>query len=116
DAPGASFHLPVDGRRVAGLLPKGPRPVDARALAVPVMAARDEGRFGQTAGEMIAAGRRLVPRLAACLALARDPAGVERALAKGRVAAIVGDALGARHGARGRAAIDVALVLCADHE
>lgn len=96
--------LGLRAKALAALLPKGSRPIAAVQLAMAALAPGD------------AAARVLVPRLAASLAIAFDPARAAASLAEGRVAAIVLRALGARPSRAAVRAIDAALVVSLDHE
>jgi citrate synthase len=108
--------LIVDGEaavpELAAALPDGARPLDAPMLALPVMAASDPDRHART----IEHQRALVRRLAASFALPRGAACVTEALHASSIARALAIALGGRSRARDVAAIDRALVLCADHE
>ena len=86
-------------------LPAGEPPLTALQLAVPLLAARDPGRFG-FAGEDERA-RSLVARLAACV----GPGGAKEGVARTLLVA-----LGGADRPAAVAALDEALVLMADHE
>jgi citrate synthase len=103
-------------RSLARLARPGAGPLAHLALAVSAMAVADVDRGADEGPAALARARGLVPRLAAALSLAWDPARVPAALAAPSVAEICARALGARRGAAGVRAIDRALVLAADHE
>ena len=96
--------------RLASFLPPGSSPLTALTLVVPVLGAADAGRFDTRAEVEAGRARTLLLRMAASLALGRGtrPAGHT-------VARLFASALGARRRDAFRA-IDLALVLCADHE
>ncbi len=105
--------LPVD---FAAALPPGTAPLAALALALPALGARDPGRFGAPLAGDQHRGRRLILRLAALLALGTDVSRCGPSLAQGHTSAVVAHALGIRPSTEACAAIDAALILCADHE
>lgn len=102
--------------RLASLLPKRASPLDACALALPALGTIDPERFDMSVSAVLRRGRRLLRRLAAALALSRGPAAVTAALDAGSVSRALLVAFGAKTGAGAVAAIERALVLCADHE
>lgn len=113
-------QLGVPASTLGSLLPDGAPPLTVLAALIPVLAARDPGRFTELTESVVPRARRLIRRMAAGLALVREEsrreAAVEAALAAPTVASAIAEALGASRGARGVAAIDEALVLGADHE
>lgn len=114
DAPWAPPEgLGADAAKVAALLPRGAPPLQALALALPAMAARDERRAFDEAQRAVARG--LVWRLAAWCALPRGAAACQEALACRSLAQALARALGYWH-PRAPEALGQALVLIADHE
>jgi len=107
---------PLDPARIARLLPPGARPLEALAVAVPALAAADEGRHGASAAAELDRARRLVRGLAAALALPGSPARARAAQEERTVAAALLVALGQRRRPGAERAVNEALVLCADHE
>lgn len=105
------FGMPAAGLRA--LLPAGLPPVVALTVAVPLLAVRDPGRFVDRPDAVLPRARHLVRRMATALAL-DDPAAFERAGAADSVAGAVTLALGGTP--EHVAAVNRALVLCADHE
>lgn len=101
--------------RVAAELAKDPSPLALLAIVVPLLAARDAERFGAPDAAELPRARVLIARMAASLALSTDRANVARAAGASRIAATLAIALGTRSAEAARA-IDVALVLSADHE
>lgn len=88
---------------------RSPAPLDLLAALVPLLGTRDESRFQH--GNDTERAARLIGRMASALAISRG-----RKPAFGpSVAAVVARALGAR-GSEATSAIDLALILCADHE
>lgn len=102
------------------LAPPETSPLATLAALVPLLAARDPGRFTDQRASVIARSRHLIRRMAAGLGLSREPslraASVAAALRAPTVASSIAEALDARGGAAGIAALDRALVLGADHE
>jgi citrate synthase len=101
-------------RRAMALLPKPTGPLARLALIVPAMGVHDAARFGATAEAELARGRSLIRAMGAAMA-AQGVERVRNALAAKRVAGV----LAAGFGLRGRGperALDLALVLSADHE
>ncbi len=92
----------VDGlgvalRRLGSLLPRQHPMLAGLSLLVPALAANDPGRFDTRPNAVLPRARTLLKRLAAGLALGRDPSCIERALAAPSVAPCLH-----RHGAGGR--------------
>ena len=104
--------VPVDLRSA---VPPGTPPLPSLAVAVPVLAARDDERFGAAESAELHRARRLLRRMAALLALGFDVGRCGPALAQPTVAASALHALGGVVSDERVAAVDRALVLCADH-
>jgi citrate synthase len=104
--------VPVD---FASAVPAGTPPLASLAVAVPALAARDDERFGAAEAAELHRGRRLIRRMAALLALGADVARCGPAIAEATVAKTTARALGVEPTEDVAAAIDRALVLCADH-
>jgi citrate synthase len=102
--------------RIAALVPHDAPKLAILSLLVPALAIRDADRFGAPVEGEHARARSLVLRMAASLSLPGRAARTERALSESSVSAAVGQALGARRSKETIAAIDRALVVCADHE
>jgi citrate synthase len=103
--------------KLAALLPKGAHPLSALTLAAAAMAPHDPERFRAPALAELDRARRIIRCLAASLALVVDPKKTSAALREESVAASVLTALGARKPSKAAlAAMNTALVLCADHE
>ena len=96
------------------LLAPQARPLDVMSLVVHVAAIEDPNRADRRPDAFISRGRQLIPLLAAAVAPGFQTAAVTRALGAASVATIAARALGLDDTAA--AAIDVALVLLADHE
>jgi citrate synthase len=102
--------------RLARLLPDAAAPTAALALVVPALALADPDRLDAREASTMSRARGLVRALAAALTPGLDAARVEEALAAPSIAAAVATALDARPLRKATAAIDLALVLMADHE
>jgi citrate synthase len=102
--------------RIASVLPRDARPVDALAVALPILALGDSRRLDLSEEGVRGCGRGLLQQLAAALALTGAPTRMGPAVAARTVAGAVVQALGVRGGSRAVRAVDHALVLCADHE
>lgn len=111
--PPVSVDLPVGA--LARLLPVGTHSLTALSVVLPLMASRDPGRFDASPAAELLRARTLVQRLAACVGLASGRR-MPRLPKSAGVAATMAAALGAGRSARHRRAVDLALVLCADHE
>lgn len=109
------FGLPGTALRGALAAPRLP-PLAALAVLVPLLAGRDPGRFDPRPAAVLPRARVLVRRMAAALAFGVDPARADASFRAESVAAALATALDARGGERAVAAINRALVLCADHE
>ncbi len=107
-------HGAVPVAALAKLVTDGARPLDVMPLVVQVAALGDSGRGDRRPDAIISRGRQLIPLLAAALAPDFSAAAVTRALGAGRIGAIAARALGLDDAAAD--AIDVALVVLADHE
>lgn len=105
--------LPVD---FAAVLPPGTAPLGAMALVLPALAARDPGRLAAPEATELHRARRLVLRLAALSGLGLDVGRCGPALARGTVARAILHSLGGLWSPVAVEAVDVALILCADHE
>jgi citrate synthase len=112
DRPG----LGLRSAALRALLPAGAPPLTALSLAVPALAAADPDRAAAAPAEELRRARALVRRLAALAGAGEDPARARAAVAEPTVARALLAALGVRPTARAAAAMDRALVLCADHE
>jgi len=112
--PVEGFGVPVAG--LARLLPPSTAPLAVLAAVVPLLGARDPGRFDRRPQAVLPRARALIRRLAAALALVRgDVRAVDRSLRAPTVAQGLALALGVR-GAKKVAALNQTLVLWADHE
>jgi citrate synthase len=119
--PDRAPRWPDDGpelptRELTKLLPRGSSPLAALALALPALAAADPLRFDAHPDAVRARARRLIPRLAAAFALALDPRRLTRALATSDPVRALAIALGVAPSRKPLALLELALVLCADHE
>ncbi len=103
--------------RIAAEIGRDPSPLARLAVVVPLLATRDPERFGAPDAAELPRARALIARMATSLALSTGRANVARAAKAPRIAAALAVALGAK-GPRDEVAraIDVALVLSADHE
>lgn len=106
----------LPARELGRLLPPGSSPLTALALALPALAAADPLRFDAQPDALRARARRLIPRLAAAFALALDPRRVTPALETGDPTRALATALGVPLKRKPLALLELALVLCADHE
>lgn len=100
--------------RALALLPETSAPLARLALVVSAIGVHDASRFGASAEADRARGRSLIRAMAAALAAPRDQRG-RHALTAKRVAAALAAGFG-RRGRAGEGALDLALVLSADHE
>lgn len=101
---------------LAALVPDGARPLDAAMLALPALAMRDPARFAIAPEAERALATRIIRLVVASLGLARSADAARAAAGAATAAEAVAAAFGVRATRRARAAIDAALVLCADHE
>jgi len=108
--------LGIDPLRIARLLPRGARPLDSLAVALPALAAADPSRHGASPDAQLHRARRLIRALAAALALPEAPRRAVAALRERTVAGSILVALGRKPRRAAVRAINEALVLCADHE
>jgi citrate synthase len=106
----------LPARELARLLPAGSSPLSALALALPALAAADPLRFDSHPNAVRARARRLIPRLAAAYALVLDPSRLTVALDTGDPTRALALALGVPLRKKSLALLELALVLCADHE
>jgi citrate synthase len=112
--PAAAPALPV--REMLRLLPRGSPPLAALALALPVLAAADPMRFDTEPASVVARARQLIPRLAACVALALEPSRFAAAAAIGDPVRALALALGVRPQRHALDLLRSTLIVCADHE
>jgi citrate synthase len=98
------------GATVRGLTGDAP-PLTIFQVLAPALGILDTARFDTSPEQVVATARRLITRLAAGFALARDARKAE-----GGIAATLLAALGARPSDAAVAVMDRALVLCAEHE
>jgi citrate synthase len=105
--------LPVD---FGAVLPPGTPPLGALALVLPALAVRDPGRLAAPESTELHRARRLLLRIAALSGLGIDVSRCGPALARGTVARAALHTLGGTDSMVAVDAIDVALILCADHE
>ncbi len=103
-------------KTLASLVSADARPVDAALLALPAFAMRDPARFDAGLDAERRVARRIVRGLAASLGATTSGARVREAAEEPTVARSVAVALGVRPTRRALAALDAALVVCADHE
>jgi len=103
-------------RELARLLPPGAPPLAAMALTLPVLAAADPLRFDTEPVSVMARARRLIPQLAACVALVLEPRRLPAASATADPARALALALGVSASRKPLELLRCALVLAADHE
>nr|WP_244237903.1 citrate synthase family protein [Corallococcus terminator] len=108
-------RVPFPPATLAKLLPKGTPPAKVLATLVSLMATRDTVRFAAPPEQELERARSLLRQLAAWVCVARAPARVTQALRAKSVAASLAVAWDVAS-PRAQAALDQALVLCADHE
>ena len=108
--------LGVSPARLAALLPASARPLDAMILALAALEVAAPSRADPNEAAALARGRILVRRLVAGVALPARARVLPAALAADTVAASFLLALGARATPERVRAVDVALVVTADHE
>ncbi len=121
ELPGSPPRWPTDGpplreRDLARLLPPGCPPLAALALALPALAAIDPLRFDAEPAAVMARARRLIPRLAAAVALSLDPKRLPAALDSGDPVRALALAFGMTLQPKPLNLLRSALILCADHE
>ena len=112
---------PVDGlgvplTRLGALIPRRSPLLAGLSLLVSALAVNDPGRFDTRADAVLPRARTLLKRLAAGLALGRDPRCIAQALEARNVAHAISVALDAQGGRGAVRAINRTLVLLADHE
>ncbi|MBN9681927.1 MULTISPECIES: citrate synthase [unclassified Corallococcus] len=107
--------LLVSPSALAAMLPRDTPPLSALAALVPLLAASDAGRFAAPAEQDMLRARRLIRHLGAWVCVAQAPGRVSRALKEPTVAASLATAWDAKP-KRTAELINLALVLCADHE
>lgn len=112
--PASEVSLPV--ARLAELVTEAASPLTALSIALPALAARDEMRFAASNEAELLRARSLVRRLAALVALPKDPQRAKAALEEPTIARSLLAALGVRRTEAGERALEKALVLLADHE
>jgi citrate synthase len=97
------------------MLPRDTPPLSSLAALVPLLAAGDAGRFAAPPEQERARARRIIRQLAAWVCVAQAPGRVARALKANTVAESLAIAWEAK-AKRAPELINLALVLCADHE
>ncbi|NOK39522.1 helix-turn-helix domain-containing protein [Corallococcus exercitus] len=105
----------VSPASLAAMLPRDTPPLSALAALVPLLAAGDAGRFSAPPEQDMARARGLIRHLGAWVCVARAPGRVSRALKEPTMAASLATAWDAKP-KRTAELINLALVLCADHE
>ncbi|RKG61570.1 helix-turn-helix domain-containing protein [Corallococcus sp. CA054B] len=100
---------------LAAMLPRDTPPLSALAALVPLLAASDAGRFAAPVEQDMLRARRLIRHLGAWVCVAQAPGRVSRAWKEPTVAASLATAWDAKP-KRTAELINLALVLCADHE
>ena len=98
------------------LVPQGTPPSPALSATVAALAVRDPDRFGATQPNELVRARTLIRRLVASLAVAREPAALEKTLRADTIAESLGAAVGAPSSRAATELLNLALVLWADHE
>ena len=106
----------LSAKKLSSLLADGAPLLAGAQLALAAIAAQDFAGYGVPLSTELARARSLIATLAAAPALSRAPERFDRALAEDDVARAVIVALGGRPRAASAAAMNRALVLCADHE
>ncbi|RKH22362.1 helix-turn-helix domain-containing protein [Corallococcus sp. CA041A] len=107
--------LLVSPTALAAMLPRDTPPLSALAALVPLIAASDAGRFAAPVEQDMLRARRIIRHLGAWVCVAQAPSRVSRALKEPTVAASLATAWDAKP-KRTAELINLALVLCADHE
>lgn len=102
-------------RDVLALLPRGARPLTRLAAVVPVVAAGDPSRFGAGVQAEWARAGRLIRLLAAAVSSRSGRFGSGASRGEDSIAGVLASGFGLGRGAALRA-LDIALVLSADHE
>lgn len=121
ELPSSPTRWPHDGptppwRDLARLVPVGSSPLSAPAITLPVLAVTDPMRFDTEPASVLARARRLIPRLAACYALALNPRRLPAALDTSDPVRALALALGVPLGRKTLALLRCTLILSADHE
>lgn len=107
--------LQLSPAALAAMLPRDTPPLSALAALVPLLAASDAGRFSAPVEQDKVRARALIRHLGAWVCVAQAPGRVSRALREPTVAASLATAWDAKS-KRAPELINLALVLCADHE
>ncbi|RKI35373.1 helix-turn-helix domain-containing protein [Corallococcus sp. AB004] len=107
--------LLVSPTALSAMLPRDTPPLSALAALVPLIAASDAGRFAAPVEQDMLRARRIIRHLGAWVCVAQAPGRVSRALKEPTVAASLATAWDAKP-KRAAELINLALVLCADHE
>ncbi|RUO93787.1 helix-turn-helix domain-containing protein [Corallococcus sp. AB018] len=107
--------LLVSPSALAAMLPRDTPPLSSLAALVPLLAASDAGRFAAPVEQDMLRARRIIRHLGAWVCVAQAPSRVSRALKEPTVAASLATAWDAKP-KRTAELINLALVLCADHE
>ena len=107
---------PLDPVALAHWLPADTTPLERLAIALPLLAARDPGRFETRPESVLPRARSLLRQMAVALVPGAEPSRIESVLAAPDMAAAVGCALGGLVSDDATSALDRTLVLCADHE
>ncbi|NPD27145.1 citrate synthase [Corallococcus exiguus] len=107
--------LLVSPTALSAMLPRDTPPLSALAALVPLIAASDAGRFAAPVEQDMLRARRIIRHLGAWVCVAQAPGRVSRALKEPTVAASLATAWDAKP-KRTAELINLALVLCADHE
>ncbi|NOK14011.1 citrate synthase [Corallococcus exercitus] len=107
--------LLISPAALSAMLPRDTPPLSALAALVPLLAANDAGRFSAPAEQDRVRARRLIRHLGAWVCVAQAPGRVSRASKEATVAASLATAWDAKP-KRTAELINLALVLCADHE
>lgn len=122
---GAMPHWQIEGlgfdlEALERILPARLEPLPVLSIAIPLLAARDPGRFSWRHEAVLPRARALLRRAVALLALGRGSEGAATAVARSleapSLAAAVGAAFSRDLDGAELAALDQALVLTADHE
>ena len=103
-------------RELARLVPLGASPLTALAVTLPVLAAADPMRFDTEPASVMARARRLIPQLAACVALVLDRGRLAAASATGDPVRALALALGLPLGPKTLGLLRCTMILAADHE
>ncbi|RKH76634.1 helix-turn-helix domain-containing protein [Corallococcus sp. AB045] len=106
---------PLTPTALAAMLPRDTPPLSSLAALVPLLAASDAGRFAAPVEQDLLRARRIIRHLGAWVCVAQAPGRVSRALKEPTVAASLATAWDAKP-KRTAELINLALVLCADHE